>query len=124
MKNLILTIVAAVTLMSCSPEDRMLETFEGGYLNYETTVNGIEHIGCDFLWSFNNNIVVVQDAPPCGESVSFSRPFTFDEDTLRISQVNGQEIVWVEYAYGVEANGDLTLILITGDYSVVYSLRR
>lgn len=125
MKKLILTIAAAVTLMSCSPQDGFLNTFEGAYINYETTANGITDIGCDREWIFNNSVVTVRRIADCEqEPESFTRPFYFDANKLYISQIDGSDIVYIEYPYTVEANGDLTLTLFTGDYTVVYYLTR
>jgi len=124
MKKVLLTIVAAVTLMSCSPEAGMVETFEGGYINYETLVND-EVQPCTRAWSFNNNVLnVFQDSLVCGPDVNWSRPFTFTDTTISISQPYGTTIVWIEYDYSVQPNGNLVLIHQSGDYTITYKLTR
>jgi hypothetical protein len=51
-------------------------------------------------------------------------PFTFDDTTLYIGQPTNTGIVLIEYPYTEDANGDLTLTLLTGDYEMIYKLTR
>jgi len=125
MKKLILTIVAAVTLTSCSIDQGFVNTFEGGYINYETTVNGITDIGCDREWIFNGSAVTVRRVLDCDQAPeSFTRPFTYDLENLYIQDYSNGQPIAVRYAYTIESNGDLTLTLLTGAYTVVYYLTR
>ena len=134
MKKVLITLAAVLTLMSCSKEE-MTETqevnfnfqqsFTGEYLNSETFINGELSDTCDTAWSFTATSVFVKRLESCDESAQGQTlPFTFDDTTLYIGQPTNTGIVLIEYPYTEDANGNLTLTLLTGDFEIVYKLTR
>jgi len=134
MKKVLITLAAVLTLMSCSKEE-MTETqevnfnfqqsFTGEYLNSETFVNGELSDTCDTTWSFTATSVFVKRVESCDESAQGQTlPFTFDDTTLYIGQPTNTGIVLIEYPYTEDADGNLTLTLLTGDFEIVYKLTR
>jgi hypothetical protein len=129
MKKVLITIAAVLTLMSCSKEE-MTETqevetiampiFVGNYENNETSVNGILSNTCDKIWSFASTSVNITNC----DGGSWTSGYTFDDTTLFIAQYTDTEIVLIEYTYIEDANGDLTLTLLTGEFEVIYKLTR
>jgi len=134
MKKVLITLAAVLTLMSCSKEE-MTETqevnfnfqqsFTGEYLNSETFINGELSDTCDTTWSFTATSVFVKRVESCDESAQGQTlPFTFDDTTLYIGQPTNTGIVLIEYPYTEDADGNLTLTLLTGDFEIVYKLTR
>jgi len=134
MKKVLITLAAVLTLMSCSKEE-MTETqevnfnfqqsFTGEYLNSETFINGELSDTCDTTWSFTATSVFVKRLESCDESAQGQTlPFTFDDTTLYIGQPTNTGIVLIEYPYVEDADGNLTLTLLTGDFEIVYKLTR
>ena len=134
MKKVLITLAAVLTLMSCSKEE-MIETqevnfnfqqsFTGEYLNSETFIDGELSDTCDTTWDFTATSVFVKRVESCDESAQGQTlPFTFDDTTLYIGQPTNTGIVLIEYPYTEDANGDLTLTLLTGDYEMIYKLTR
>ena len=135
MKKVLITLTAVLTLMSCSREE-MIETqdevnfnftqaFTGEYLNSETLINGELSDTCDTTWSFTSTSVFVKRVESCDESAQGQTlPFTFDDTTLYIGQPTNTGIVQIEYAYTEDADGNLTLTLLTGDFTITYKLTR
>ena len=134
MKKVLITLAAVLTLMSCSKEE-MTETqevnfnfqqsFTGEYLNSETFINGELSDTCDTTWSFTATSVFVKRVEGCDESAQGQTlPFTFDDTTLYIGQPTNTGIVLIEYPYTEDADGNLTLTLLTGDFEIVYKLTR
>jgi hypothetical protein len=134
MKKVLITLAAVLTLMSCSKEE-MTETqevnfnfqqsFTGEYLNSETFINGELSGTCDTTWSFTATSVFVKRVESCDESAQGQTlPFTFDDTALYIGQPTNTGIVLIEYPYTEDANGNLTLTLLTGDFEIVYKLTR
>ena len=134
MKKVLITLAAVLTLMSCSKEE-MTETqevnfnfqqsFTGEYLNSETFVNGELSDTCDTTWSFTATSVFVKRVESCDESAQGQTlPFTFDDTTLYVGQPTNTGIVLIEYPYTEDADGNLTLTLLTGDFEIVYKLTR
>ena len=134
MKKVLITLAAVLTLMSCSREE-MTETqevnfnfqqsFTGEYLNSETFVNGELSDTCDTTWSFTATSVFVKRVESCDESAQGQTlPFTFDDTTLYIGQPTNTGIVLIEYPYTEDADGNLTLTLLTGDFEIVHKLTR
>ena len=134
MKKVLITLAAVLTLMSCSREE-MIETqevnfnfqqsFTGEYLNSETFINGELSDTCDTTWSFTSTSVFVKRLESCDESAQGQTlPFTFDDTTLYIGQPTNTGIVLIEYPYTEDADGNLTLTLLTGDFTVIYKLTR
>ena len=134
MKKVLITLAAVLTLMSCSKEE-MTETqeinfnfqqsFTGEYLNSETFINGELSDTCDTTWSFTATSVFVKRLESCDESAQGQTlPFTFDDTTLYIGQPTNTGIVLIEYPYTEDADGNLTLTLLTGDFEIVYKLTR
>mgnify|MGYP000081374384 FL=1 len=134
MKKVLITLAAVLTLMSCSKEE-MTETqevnfnfqqsFTGEYLNSETFINGELSDTCDTTWSFTATSVFVKRVESCDESAQGQTlPFTFDDTTLYIGQPTNTGIVLIEYPYVEDADGNLTLTLLTGDFEIVYKLTR
>lgn len=129
MKKVLITIAAVLTLMSCSKEE-MTETqdlnlnvmpiFVGEYENNETLINGVLSDTCNKTWSFASTSVNVTDC----DSGSWTSGYTFDNDTLFIAQYTNTEIVLIEYPYTEDADGNLTLTLLTGDFEITYKLTR
>ena len=129
MKKVLITIAAVLTLMSCSKEE-MTETqdlslsvmpiFVGEYANNETLINGVVSDTCDKTWSFASTSVNITDC----DSGSWTSGYTFDNDTLFIAQYTNTEIVLIEYPYTEDADGNLTLTLLTGDFEITYKLTR
>jgi hypothetical protein len=120
--------------MSCSKEE-MTETqevnfnfqqsFTGEYLNSETFINGEISDTCDTTWSFTATSVFVKRLESCDESAQGQTlPFTFDDTTLYIGQPTNTGIVLIEYPYVEDADGNLTLTLLTGDFEITYKLTR
>jgi hypothetical protein len=134
MKKVLITLAAVLTLMSCSKEE-MTETqevnfifqqsFTGEYLNSETFINGELSDTCDTTWNFTATSVFVKRVESCDESAQGQTlPFTFDDTTLYIGQPTNTGIVLIEYPYTEDANGNLTLTLLTGGFEIVYKLTR
>ena len=134
MKKVLITFAAVLTLMSCSKEEmtetvdlnlNLTQAFTGEYLNSETFINGELSDTCDSTWSFTSTSVLVKRLDSCEESAQGQTlPFTFDDTTLYIGQPTNTGIVLIEYPYTEDANGDLTLTLLTGDYEMIYKLTR
>jgi hypothetical protein len=134
MKKVLITLAAVLTLMSCSREEmtdtqevnlNLQQSFTGEYLNSETFINGELSDTCDSTWSFTSTSVLVKRLDSCEESAQGQTlPFTFDDTTLYIGQPTNTGIVLIEYPYTEDANGDLTLTLLTGDYEMIYKLTR
>ena len=134
MKKVLITLTAVLTLMSCSKEE-MTETqevnfnftqaFTGEYLNSETFINGELSDTCDTTWSFTSTSVFVKRVESCDEDAQGqTSPFTFDDTTLYIGQPTNTGIVLIEYPYTEDADGNLTLTLLTGDFKITYKLTR
>lgn len=132
MKKVLITIAAVLTLMSCSKEE-MTETqevnfaqaFTGEYLNSETFIDGELSDTCDTTWSFTATSVFIKRVESCDESAQGQTlPFTFDDTTLYIGQPTNTDIVLIEYPYTEDADGNLTLTLLTGDFEITYKLTR
>tara|TARA_R110000782_G_scaffold4613_1_gene16296 strand:+ start:213 stop:620 length:408 start_codon:yes stop_codon:yes gene_type:complete len=135
MKKVLITFAAVLTLMSCSKEE-MIETqdevnfsfqqaFTGEYLNSETFIDGELSDTCATTWSFTATSVRVKRLESCDESAQGQTSgFTFDDTTLYIGQVTSAGIVLIEYPYTEDANGNLTLTLLTGDFTITYKLTR
>jgi len=135
MKKVLITLTAVLTLMSCSREE-MTETqdevnfnfqqsFTGEYLNSETFINGELSDTCDTTWSFTATSVFVKRVESCDESAQGQTlPYTFDDTTLYIGQPTNAGIVQIEYAYTEDADGNLILTLLTGDFTITYKLTR
>ena len=134
MKKVLITFAAVLTLMSCSKEE-MTETqevnlnftqaFTGEYLNSETFIDGELSDTCDTTWSFTPSTVFVKRLESCDESAQGqTSPFTFNENTLYIGQPTNTGVVQVEYLYTEDADGNLTLTLLTGDFEITYKLTR
>ena len=126
MKKVLITIAAVLTLMSCSKEE-MTETqevnfnftqaFTGEYLNSETFIDGELSDTCNTTWSFTGTSVLVKRVESCDEDAQGqTSPFTFDDTTLYIGQPTNTGIVLIEYPYTEDADGNLTLTLLTGDF--------
>ena len=134
MKKVLITLTAVLTLMSCSKED-MTETqevnfnftqaFTGEYLNSETFIDGELSDTCNTTWSFTATSVFVKRVESCDEDAQGQTlPFTFDDTTLYIGQPTNTGIVLIEYPYTEDADGNLTLTLLTGDFEITYKLTR
>ena len=134
MKKVLITIAAVLTLMSCSKEEmtetkevnfNLTQAFTGEYLNSETLIDGELSDTCDTTWSFTATSVFVKRVESCDEDAQGqTSPFTFDETTLYIGQPTNTGIVLIEYPYTEDANGNLTLTLLTGDFEITYKLTR
>ena len=134
MKKVLITFAAVLTLMSCSKEE-MTETqevnfnftqaFTGEYLNSETFIDGELSDTCNTTWSFTGTSVLVKRVESCDEDAQGqTSPFTFDDTTLYIGQPTNTGIVLIEYPYTEDADGNLTLTLLTGDFTITYKLTR
>ena len=134
MKKVLITLTAVLTLMSCSKED-MTETqevnfnftqaFTGEYLNSETFIDGELSDTCNTTWSFTATSVFVKREESCDEDAQGQTlPFTFDDTTLYIGQPTNTGIVLIAYPYTEDADGNLTLTLLTGDFTITYKLTR
>ena len=134
MKKVLITFAAVLTLMSCSKEE-MTETqevnfnftqaFTGEYLNSETFIDGELSDTCNTTWSFTGTSVLVKRVESCDEDAQGqTSPFTFDDTTLYIGQPTNTGIVLIEYPYTEDAEGNLTLTLLTGDFTITYKLTR
>ena len=131
MKKVILTIVTIATLFSCTTEemaqsetqdlrlDRM-PIFVGEYLNSETFINGELSDTCNKTWSFSSTSVNITDC----DSGSWTSGYTFDDSILYIGQFTNTGIILIEYPYTEDADGNLTLTLLTGEYEITYKLTR
>ena len=134
MKKVLITFAAVLTLMSCSKEEmtdtvdlnlNLAQAFTGEYLNSETFIDGALSDTCDTTWSFTATSVRVKRVESCDESAQGQTSgFTFDDTTLYIGQVTSAGIVLIEYPYTEDANGNLTLTLLTGDFTITYKLTR
>ena len=136
MKKVILTLTAIATLFSCTTEEmaqsdsqdlgfNRMPIFVGEYLNSETYINGELSDTCDTTWSFTATSVFVKRVESCDEAAQGQTlPYTFDDTTLYIGQVTNTGIVQIEYPYTEDADGNLTLTLLTGSYELVYKLTR
>tara|TARA_B110000902_G_scaffold124856_1_gene145760 strand:- start:33 stop:437 length:405 start_codon:yes stop_codon:yes gene_type:complete len=134
MKKVLITIAAVLTLMSCSKEEmtetqevnfNLTQAFTGEYLNSETFIDGELSDTCDTTWSFTATSVFVKRVESCDEAAQGQTlPFTFDDTTLYIGQPTNTGMVLIEYPYTEDANGDLTLTLLTGDFTITYKLTR
>jgi len=129
MKKVLITLTAVLTLMSCSKEEmtdtqdlslNVMPIFVGEYENNETLINGVLSDTCNKTWSFASTSVNVTDC----DSGSWTSGYTFDNDTLFIAQYTNTEIVLIEYPYTEDADGNLTLTLLTGDFEITYKLTR
>lgn len=126
MKKVILTLSIIATLFSCTTEEmattdsNQLALFTGEYLNSQTLINGVVSDTCDKTWSFASTSVNITDC----DSGSWTSEYTFDNDTLSIAQYTNTEIVLIEYPYTEDADGNLTLTLLTGDHTITYKLTR
>ena len=129
MKKVLITLAAVLTLMSCSKEEMTeaqdlsfsrMPIFVGEYENNETLINGVLSDTCNKTWSFASTSVNVTDC----DSGSWTSGYTFDNDTLFIAQYTNTEIVLIEYPYTEDADGNLTLTLLTGDFEITYKLTR
>lgn len=131
MKKVILTLSIIATLFSCTTEEmattdtqdisfNRMPIFVGEYLNSQTLINGVVSDTCDKTWSFASTSVNITDC----DSGSWTSGYTFDNDTLFIAQYTTNEIVLIEYPYTEDADGNLTLTLLTGDYTITYKLTR
>jgi hypothetical protein len=132
MKKVLITLTAVLTLMSCSKEE-MTETqevnfnftqaFTGEYLNSETFIDGELSTTCATTWDFNdNNTMRIDRVLPCvdGTASSGLSQFTFDIDNLYVTMGGNT----ASYPYTEDANGDLTLTLLTGNFEIIYKLTR
>ena len=135
MKKVLITIAAVLTLMSCSKEEMtetqdevnfsFQQTFTGEYLNSETFINGELSDTCNTTWSFTATSVFVKRVESCDEDAQGQTlPFTFDDTTLYIGQPTNTGIVLIEYPYTQDADGNLTLTLLTGNFTITYKLTR
>ena len=134
MKKVLITIAAVLTLMSCSKEEmtetqevnfNLTQAFTGEYLNSETFIDGELSDTCDTTWSFTSASVFVKRVESCDEDAQGqTSPFTFDETTLYIGQPTNTGIVLIEYPYTEDADGNLTLTLLTGNFTITYKLTR
>jgi len=131
MKKVILTLSIIATLFSCTTEEiattdtqdisfNRMPIFVGEYLNSQTLINGVVSDTCDKTWSFASTSVNITNC----DSGSWTSGYTFDNDTLFIAQYTTTEIVLIEYPYTEDADGNLTLTLLTGDFEVTYKLTR
>ena len=132
MKKVLITLTAVLTLMSCSKEEmtetqevnfNLTQAFTGEYLNSETFINGELSDTCDTTWDFNdNNTMRIDRVSPCadGSASSGLSQFTFDIDNLYLT-MGGHT---ASYPYTEDANGNLTLTLLTGDFEITYKLTR
>ena len=103
----------------------LTQTFTGEYLNSETFIDGELSDTCNTTWSFTPTSVFVKRVESCDEDAQGQTlPFTFDDTTLYIGQPTITGIVLVEYPYTEDAEGNLTLTLLTGDFEVTYKLTR
>ena len=129
MKKVLITFAAVLTLMSCSKEE-MIETqevnlsampiFVGEYANNETLIDGVVSDTCDKTWSFASTSVNITDC----DGDSWTSGYNFDSNTLFIAQYTNTEIVLIEYPYVEDADGNLTLTLLTGGFEITYKLTR
>ena len=134
MKKVLITIAAVLTLMSCSKEEmtetqevnfNLTQAFTGEYLNSETFIDGELSDTCNTTWSFTSASVFVKRVDSCDEDAQGqTSPFTFDDTTLYIGQPTNTGIVLIEYPYTEDADGNLTLTLLTGDFEITYKLTR
>ena len=129
MKKVLITIAAVLTLMSCSKEEmtqpldlglNVMPIFAGEYLNSETFIDGELSDTCDKTWSFASTSVNITDC----DSGSWTSGYTFDSNTLFIAQYTNTEVILIEYPYTEDADGNLTLTLLTGDFTMTYKLTR
>jgi hypothetical protein len=132
MKKVLITIAAVLTLMSCSKEEmtqpldlslNVMPIFTGEYLNSETFIDGELSDTCDTTWDFNeNNTMRIDRVLPCvdGTASSGLSQFTFDIDNLYLTMGGNT----ASYPYTEDANGNLTLTLLTGDFTITYKLTR
>ena len=134
MIRITLILTTLIALISCSKEE-MTETqdlslsrmpiFVGEYLNSEILINGELSDTCNTTWSFTATSVFVKRVESCDEDAQGqTSPFTFDDTTLYIGQPTNTGIVLIEYPYTEDADGNLTLTLLTGDFEITYKLTR
>ena len=134
MKKVLLTLSIIATLISCTTEEmsetqdlgfNVLPLFVGEYLNDEVYINGELSDTCDTTWNFTSTTVLVARVESCDEfAQGQTSPYTFDDTTLYIGVPTNTGIVLIEYAYTEASNGDLTLTLLTGNYTLTYKLKR
>ena len=134
MKKVLITLTAVLTLMSCSKEEmtetqevnfNLTQAFTGEYLNSETFIDGELSDTCDTTWTFTATSVRVKRVESCDEAAQGqTSPFTFDDTTLYIGQPTNTGIVLIEYPYTEDADGNLTLTLLTGNFTITYKLTR
>ena len=134
MKKVLITIAAVLTLMSCSKEEmtetqevnfNLTQAFTGEYLNSETFIDGELSDTCNTTWSFTATSVLVKRVESCDEAAQGQTlPFTFNDTTLYIGQPTNTGIVLIEYPYTEDADGNLTLTLLTGNFEITYKLTR
>ena len=98
----------------------VMPIFTGEYLNSETFINGELSDTCDKTWSFASTSVNITDC----DSGSWTSGYTFDSNTLFIAQYTNTEVILIEYPYTEDADGNLTLTLLTGDFEITYKLTR
>ena len=132
MKKVLITIAAVLTLMSCSKEEmtetqdanlNLAQTFTGEYLNSETFIDGELSDTCNTTWDFNdNNTMRIDRVLPCvdGPASSGLSQFTFDIDNLYLTMGGNT----ASYPYTEDADGNLILTTITGDFTITYKLTR
>ena len=134
MKKILITLLGVFTLMSCSTEEitdtqganlNLTQAFTGEYLNSETFIDGELSDTCNTTWNFTPTSVFIKRLESCDESAQGQTlPFTFDDTTLYIGQPTITGIVLIEYPYTQDAEGNLTLTLLTGDFEITYKLTR
>ena len=134
MKKVLITLTAVLTLMSCSKEEmtqpkeanfNFMQSFTGEYLNSETFIDGELSDTCNTTWSFTATSVFVKRVESCDEAAQGQTlPFTFNDTTLYIGQPTNTGIVLIEYPYTEDADGNLTLTLLTGNFEITYKLTR
>ena len=101
------------------------QAFTGEYLNSETFIDGELSDTCDTTWSFTATSVFIKRVESCDEDAQGQTSgFTFDDTTLYIGQPTNTGIVLIEYPYTQDADGNLTLTLLTGDFTITYKLTR
>lgn len=137
MKKVILTIVAIATLISCTTEEivqtetqelgfNRMPIFVGEYLNSQTFIDGELADTCNKTWSFASTSVNILEDVNCRKTSegNFTTTYTFDDTTLYLTSYSNTGETQVEYPYTEDANGNLTLTLLTGNFVVTYKLTR
>jgi len=137
MKKVILTLSIIATLFSCTTEEmaqsetqdlgfNRMPTFVGEYLNSQTFINGELADTCNKTWSFASTSVNILEDVNCKKTSegNFTTAYTFDDTTLYLANYSNTGITQVEYPYTEDAEGNLTLTLLTGEFEVTYKLTR